>query len=280
MWITVIVSTYNNPTALEKSFWGWRQQSDPDFDVLIADDGSGAETRQLVERIRTSMPGRVQHVWHEDNGFRKSKILNEAIRSAQGEYLIFTDGDCIPRDDFVSAHRRYCRPHYFLSGGSHIDAPERVHQALTEQEVASQCAFDPAWLISRGMPRKYRRRLTRDRQLACLFDLLTPRPGVFTGANASAWKSDILAINGFDSSSTYGSDDKEIGARLTNNGVKSRQLKHSLVCLHQSHPRPYSPEQIHRNRLKLKNTKKRGVTWIDNGIVSVTPEDRRGTQAA
>jgi glycosyltransferase involved in cell wall biosynthesis len=279
MWITVIVSTYNNPVALEKSFWGWQQQSDPDFDILIADDGSGVETTKVIERIQSKMPGRVSRIWHEDDGFRKSKILNESIRVAQGEYLIFSDGDCIPRDDFVSAHRRCSRPNYFLSGGSHIDAPQTVHQKLSEQDVASQQAFEASWLTSRGMTRRFRRRLTRDRQLACLFDLLTPRPGVFTGANASAWKSDIVAINGFDSSSTYGSDDKELGARLTNNGVKSRQLKHSLVCLHQSHSRPYSREQIRLNKLKLKATKKHRVTWIANGIVS-DPSEQSESRAA
>lgn len=280
MWITVIVSTYNNPVALEKSFWGWQQQSDPDFDILIADDGSGVETRQVIARIQSKMPGRVTHIWHEDDGFRKSKILNEAIRVAQGEYLIFSDGDCIPRDDFVSAHRRCSRPNYFLAGGSHIDVPQMAHEELSEQDVASQQAFEASWLTSRGMPRRFRRRLTRDRQLACLFDLLTPRPGIFTGANASAWKNDILAINGFDSSSTYGSDDKELGVRLVNNGVKSRQLKHSLVCLHQSHPRPYSPEQLRQNRLKLKETKKRSVTWIEDGVFNNEPDGQTPTRAA
>ena len=269
MWITAIVSTYNHPAALEKSFWGWQHQTDTEFDILIADDGSGEETSQVIGKIQSKMPGRVTHLWHEDDGFRKSKILNESICAARGEYLIFSDGDCIPRDDYVGAHRRCCRRNYFLSGGSHIDVPECIHHKLTEQDVASQIAFDPSWLSPRGMPRKYARRLTRNRRFACLLDMLTPRPGVFTGANASAWKSDIIAINGFDSSSTYGSDDKELGARLTNHGVNSRQLKHSLICLHQSHARPYSATQIRRNRLKLKDTIRRRVTWIENGIVTV-----------
>lgn len=273
MTISVIISTYNNPGALEKSLWGFRYQTYQDFEILIADDGSTSETRAVVEAAAKRSANPLTHVWHEDRGFRKGEILNKAIRLARGDYLIFTDGDCIARDDFVLSHKTHARPNYYISGGSHIDIPASVYANFNEQDVAEQRVFDAAWLAERGAPvGKCRFRLTRYGPLARLLDALTPRPGVFLGCNASAWKKDILAVNGFDSSFTYGSDDKELGVRLTNKGVRSRRLRYSLVCIHQSHPRNYSsPSQILANRRKLQRIKRQRIVWVDHGLDKLPP---------
>lgn len=265
--ISVILSTYNNPSALEKSLWGYRDQTDQNFDILIADDGSGPATRQVIQQAQREAPVRITHVWHEDIGFRKSAILNQAIVQAKGEYLIFTDGDCIPREDFVAAHRQHSRRDFFLAGGSHIDIPPEIHQTLTPEDVSRGRVFDADWLTDQGMKvGRYRWRLTRHRRLAAWLDRVTPRPGVFLGCNGSAWKQDILAVNGFDPTSSYGSDDKELGARLTNNGIRSRRLKHTLICVHLWHERNYPAEQIRRNKQKLQRIKSQKITWIENGI--------------
>ena len=267
MAVSVIISTYNNAEALEKSLWGYRYQWYQDFELLIADDGSSSETSDVISAAEQRLPCRVTHVWHEDIGFRKSRVLNQAIQRAQYDYLLFTDGDCIPRNDFVLAHKLNSRPNFFLAGGSHIDVPALIHGNLKEEDIATQRAFDSSWLASQGMDvRKCRRRLTRNRPMAKFLDLLTPRPGVFVGCNGSVWKQDVVAVNGFDSTSTYGSDDKELGARLTNNGVKSRRLKHSLICIHLSHPKSYPADQIRRNREKLRRIKAQKITWIEDGI--------------
>ena len=267
--ISVILSTYNNPSALEKSLWGYRDQTDPNFELLIADDGSGPATRQVIEQAQQHVPARITHVWHEDLGFRKSAILNRAITMAAGDYLIFTDGDCIPREDFVASHREHSRQDYFIAGGSHIDIPQELHQTLTADDVSGGRVFDATWLARQGMNvRRCRWRLTRHRSLATLLDYLTPRPGVFLGCNGSAWKKDILAVNGFDPTSSYGSDDKELGARLSNNGIRSRRLKHTLICVHLWHEKNYPADQIRRNKEKLQRIKLQRITWIANGIDS------------
>jgi hypothetical protein len=109
--------------------------------------------------------------------------------------------------------------------------------------------------------------LSRNRFLARCLDTITVRPGVLVGANASAWKKDVLAVNGFDETHTYGSDDKDLGVRMTNNGVKSRRLKYSLVCVHLAHPRAYaSPEQIRENKRKLRQVRAERITWTRHGI--------------
>ena len=98
-------------------------------------------------------------------------------------------------------------------------------------------------------------------------DFCTPRPGAFVGANSSAWKKDIVAINGFNEEMSYGGEDKELGIRLSNSGVKSRRLKYSLVCVHLSHPRGYVQDDlVLQNKRRLKDTRRRKITWIDQGM--------------
>ena len=102
--VSVIVSTYNKVDWLEKVLWGYALQDFEDFELIIADDGSTPETRELILGFaeRTSFP--LRHLWHPDQGYRRSIILNAAILASRGEYLVFSDGDCIPRRDFVRTH--------------------------------------------------------------------------------------------------------------------------------------------------------------------------------
>lgn len=99
--IGVIISTYNNPEWLEKTLIGYMNQERRADEIIIADDGSGPDTCSLIERYKAVLP--IKHVWHPDEGFRKTRILNLALTSATSDYLIFTDQDCVPRNDFVAA---------------------------------------------------------------------------------------------------------------------------------------------------------------------------------
>jgi glycosyltransferase involved in cell wall biosynthesis len=111
--IGVIISTYNSPQWLEKTLWGYENQTIMPDEIIIADDGSKEETRKLVETFISKLP--IKYVWHEDEGFQKSRILNKAIVLSTSDYLIFTDQDCIPRNDFVETHIKYAQKGYFLS---------------------------------------------------------------------------------------------------------------------------------------------------------------------
>ena len=140
----VVISTYNNPEWLEKTLLGYMSQSCKADEIIIADDGSTDDTRKLIERYSTHLP--IIHVWHEDNGFRKTEILNKAISAATADYLIFTDQDCIPRRDFIETHRRYAREGYFLSGG-YFKLPMDISRDITPDDIASGRAFDLKWLV-------------------------------------------------------------------------------------------------------------------------------------
>ena len=95
---------------------------------------------------------------------------------------MFLDGDVIPRDDFVAAHRRLARKGWYLAGGSHIDIPQAVHQGIQRDAIERQLVFDVPWLAEQGMDaRRYRYRLTRKTWLADCLNRLTPRAGIFVG---------------------------------------------------------------------------------------------------
>ena len=236
---SVILSTYNQPRALELSLWGFAAQAVRDFEVVIADDGSRPDTAALVEemRARTGLP--LVHVWHEDRGFRKTESLNRAILAARGEYLIFSDGDCIPRRDFVAVHLAHARPGRFLSGG-YLKLPAAVSAAITADDVRAGRHADLAWLRERGWrPGRHALRLLPPGPAAALLDRLTPTRASWNGHNASTWRSAILDANGFDLDMAYGGEDRALGERLEHAGIRGVQLRHRAPVMHLDHPRPY-----------------------------------------
>ena len=111
----VIITTYNSPAWLEKVLWGYENQTDKDFTVIIADDGSGSETKVLIDSFKQRAKLNIVHVWHEDNGFQKTIILNKAIAQTECDYLMFTDGDCVPRGDTVAVHKQQSQKGFFCS---------------------------------------------------------------------------------------------------------------------------------------------------------------------
>ena len=246
---SVILTTYEQPRALELVLWGYACQTFSDFEIVVADDGSGPATGGVIDRIREEAALRIHRVWHEDRGFRKTEILNRAVVAATGDYLIFSDGDCIPREDFVAVHVGEARPSTFLSGG-YLKLPRGLSEAMTREDVRSGNVFRRARLRARGWRGGRRRlRLTRSPILGSLLDRVTPTRPTWNGHNASTWKSAVVAVNGFDMDMGYGGLDRALGERLVNLGVPGRQIRHRAPCLHLWHPRPYrSLEVVAANR--------------------------------
>jgi glycosyltransferase involved in cell wall biosynthesis len=113
--ISIIISTYNSEDWLKKVLWGFNCQTFTNFEVVVADDGSGPATRQLLDQMRQEVFYNIAHVWQEDDGFQKSRILNKAVLACNADYIIMTDGDCIPREDFVEVHYINKEKGYFIS---------------------------------------------------------------------------------------------------------------------------------------------------------------------
>jgi hypothetical protein len=209
----------------------------------------------------------VLHVRHADRGFRKTVILNRAIVAAGGDYLIFTDGDCIPRADLVATHRSLARPDRYLAGG-YLKLPPQVTDAISLDDVEAGRATQLAWLRDRGWrPGRRALRLTGSPVWGRLFDLLTPTPAHFHGNNASVARAAVQAVNGFEGDMGYGGLDKALGYRLENLGVRGLQARHRAVAVHLHHDRPYKdPEGVRRNRDLLNRLRRSGETRARNGI--------------
>jgi glycosyltransferase involved in cell wall biosynthesis len=268
MKVSVIISTYNSPAWLEKVLWGYSCQTYKNFEIVIADDGSGEPTRSLIEQMKKQSQLQIIHVWHEDRGFQKSQILNKAIQASTTNYLIFSDGDCIPRKDFVQVHIDHLEKGYFLSGG-YFMLPMETSKIISREDISNGNAFDVKWLQAHGLPGTYKTlKLTSSAWQRKLLNALTPTKATWNGHNASGWKKDIVAVNGFNELMQYGGQDRELGERLMNLGIRGKQIRYSAVCIHLDHKRGYNTkESIQFNIGIRKETRRQKKIWTESGIL-------------
>ncbi len=265
---SIIISTYNSPKWLEKVLIGYNHQSYQFFEIVIADDGSGQETLDLIASIKSKVFYPIVHVWHEDNGFQKSQILNKAIQKCSTPYIIMSDGDCIPRQDFVACHVKHREEGFFLSGG-YFMLPMSISKLISNEDIKTGRCFDLKWLKHQGLKRTFKNfKLTATGFLSWVLNTFTPTIASWNGHNASGWKKDIVSVNGFDERMQYGGQDRELGERLFNYGIKSKQLRYSAICVHLDHPRGYKTKaSIDRNLEIRRIVKSEKRVWTASGIV-------------
>lgn len=271
--VSVLVSTYRRPDDLALVLRGYGVQTDRDFELVVADDGSGEQTRRVIAEAAAESGLDILHVWHADRGFRKSEILNRAIVASGGDYLLFTDGDCIPRGDLVATHRALAREGRYIAGG-YLKLPPGVSEAVDREAVESGRVTDLAWLRSAGWsPGRRALRLTGSQLAGAIFDRLTPTRADFHGNNASVARDALEAVNGFEGEMGYGGLDKALGYRLENLGVKGLQARHRAVAMHLHHERPYrDPAVVLRNRGILARIRREGEVRARKGIAELAPD--------
>ena len=242
-------------------------QTDDNFEVVIADDGSKEETRQLVERFQAESQLDIQHVWHEDDGFQKCLILNKALIASKGDYIVVTDGDCIPRQDFIAVHRQHAEPGCYLSGG-YFKLPMSTSEKITRDDIQSQRCFNKQWLIEHDVSNTHKlMKLTAQPWQASIYNRLTFTNRTWNGHNASCFKEEAFRINGFDERMRYGGQDCEFGHRLVNAGLKPKQIRYSAVVIHLDHARGYrNDEDWKKNRAIRDHTLKAKVIETPAGI--------------
>ena len=251
--ISVILSTYNSPSWLAKVLCGYQCQSHRSFEIVVADDGSTHKTRQLIDDFRCQSGMSIIHVWHPDDGFQKCAILNRAIQEASGDYFVFSDGDCIPRSDFLHHHFVAAERGRFLSGG-YYKLPMSTSEAISEDDIRNGNAFRIAWLRTHDLPFSHRMiRLASKGWHARLLNRITTTKPTWNGNNSSGWADDIRSANGFDERMRYGGEDRELGERLENAGIRGKHIRYQSVVLHLDHARGY----VNDDRLKTQSANSR-----------------------
>ena len=211
MQTSVVISTFDKPQYLRRTLAGLAAQSILPDELIIADDGSGEETREVVRRFRAVAAFPVIHIWQEHQGWRKCRIMNAALRESCADYMVFSDGDCIHRSDWLRGHLRFARPGRFLAGGD-LRMNKAVSDRITPDDVTSGRAFSPRWQFRNGMV--WRRSCVKvlvPRPLAPITDIINFTPARFSGSNASCWRADALRVGGFDERFGWGKEDVELG---------------------------------------------------------------------
>jgi len=270
--LSVIVSTYNNPHALELVLAGLSRQTLQPDEILIADDGSGPETRETIERARSFLKPPVRHIRHEDNGFQKWRILNRAIAEAEKEYLVIFDGDCIPRPSCLATHTRLAEKNRYIAGGKVMLSAE-VTNALTPDAVRKGLLDRPGEWV-RGAKNRHRLYISRIPGLRRLADLNKRTPPCWRGENSSTFAEHLRQVGGFDERFTYGYGDADLGHRLDDAGILGYSIRYTEPVLHLEHERPYANKKaIAENKKIYDENRAAHVTWTPYGLKKNTEAD-------
>ncbi|MBS0150345.1 MAG: glycosyltransferase family 2 protein [Nitrospira sp.] len=245
----LIVTTYNRPDALGAVLEGYCRQSDQDFEIVVADDGSKEDTAEIVRQFARHAPFRLTHVWHEDRGFRAAAIRNRAVASSGADYIVFTDGDCVPSRHFVRVHKQLAEPGYFLGANRVLLSPGLTNRVLS-RHVSIHTWRVVDWILSWS-----KRDVNRVLPLMELPNgpFRKWRPDRWEGiktCNFSAWRADLVRVNGLDESyEGWGLEDSDLVIRLLHAGVKHKSARFAATVFHLWHPE--------QDRMKLPDNRKR-----------------------
>lgn len=234
--ISILLATYNWPQALKLCLESLASQTDRQFEIIIADDGSTENTKQIIEAFKASHDIAITHLWQEDQGFRKTKILNEAIAVAHGNYFIFLDGDCIVQPDFVANHRALAQKGYLVTGS----------RVLLNEKFTQELLAWPQWSFQKFITGLIGRRLSGEINKYWPLKIKLGNGSWrdykkfvwrrIKGCNMACWKSDAEAINGFDETMTgWGHEDADFIFRLQRHHIKRKSGSWSTEVLHLYH---------------------------------------------
>jgi len=265
MLISVIITTYNSPNFLKKCLNSFLVQKDKNFEIIIADDGSTKETKQLIDNYRNKKLI-VNHAWHKDEGFRAAKIRNEAVKLSSGDYLVFVDGDCVVFNDFIENHRKLAEPGFFARG----------NRAMLSKFSSCKIVDDniDINLISTIDFIKLRFKKNINRIIPILRFINYPLRKIikkkWKGAktcNLGVWKKDFENINGYDESYIgWGREDSDLVVRLINNNIFRKEAIFSTGLLHLKHE-INSRENFTKNDKLLNEAINKNKTYIKNGYI-------------
>lgn len=256
MTCTLIIATYNWHQALELVLISVSKQTVLPDEIIIADDGSTSETLDVIEKNKKKLKLPIKHVWHEDQGFRKTKILNKSFAIAKGEYIVQIDGDIIIHQKFVEDHLRHAKSNVFLHGSRSFLNSRLSRKSITEKITSFN-------FFQKGLSNRWN---------AIYFKPLTmfarPKKSLkkTRGCNFSCFKKDFLLINGYNEDMIgWGKEDTELSARLINNNILKKQLKNCALSYHLDH-KTFERKGLNKNIKILENTILNKQKYCENGV--------------
>lgn len=234
--ISILLATYNWPQALKLCLESLATQTDRSFEIIIADDGSTDSTKEVIEQFMASCPLSIKHLWQEDHGFRKTIILNRAIAAAQGDYLVFLDGDCIVQPDFVARHQALAQNGYVVTG-SRVLLNEKLTQELINWPRWDFHRFSDRLLgerLSGGINKYWPLKIKLGNGSWRDYKKFVWRR--IKGCNMACWKADAEAIHGFDETMTgWGHEDADFVFRLQRHHIIRKSGSWATEVLHLFH---------------------------------------------
>jgi glycosyltransferase involved in cell wall biosynthesis len=257
---TLIISTYNQPDALAKAIRGWQRQTRWPDEILFSDDGSGGPTRAVIAQFASTAPVAVRHIWHPDDGFRKTIILNKTLAAATGDYLVFTDADCVPHQKYIADHLTLAEKNFWVQGRRCFVRAEFVPAfAAGETPVWRWLLTGKITGAAKGIRWPFAL-IRRDKQ----------QRGII-GCNMAFWRDDLVAVNGFDEDYTgWGTgEDSDIGTRLYHLGRARKFVHGRAITFHLNHPqaaRDHHPASLARLAETIASGKIRCVNGLNRHL--------------
>jgi len=260
MLVSLLISTYNWKEALSLCLYSAFAQTVKPYEILVADDGSRDDTRQLIEKMRKKTDIPIVHIWHEDKGFRLSAIRNRSIEKAKGDYIIQIDGDIILDRNFISDHLELAEKGYFVCGSRVLLGKMYTTRLLRGVERYPATFKQDLRFMLNGFRSRILRHYLAERYAR--HSMLSIR-----GCNMAFWKGDLLRVNGYNEAlEMWGQEDVEISYRLIHAGVQKRQLKMGGVQFHLYH-KFASRENLEYHEKVLNKVIENKTIWCENGIL-------------
>lgn len=259
--VSLIITTYNRPDALSLVLQSALRQSVLPAEIIVADDGSGEATAELVAAFAARSPLPVKHVWRPDDGFRAAESRNRALAAAVSDYTVIIDGDMVLHPEFIRDHLSLAEPGILVQGSrvllTKAASAELLGQALPQP-------FAPPF-YRRGIEKKH-----AAVRCACLRALAAGRSNqshkAIKSCNMGFYRQDALAVNGFNNEFVgWGREDSEFVARLYHNGIRRKNLKFGGLAYHLWHREAERAALPHNDAL-LRQTLQQKLRRCENGV--------------
>ncbi|WP_019615999.1 glycosyltransferase [Psychromonas ossibalaenae] len=261
--VEIIMATYNNIKDMKLVFDAYLNQSDSNFSLCIADDGSRDSVKSLVS-VYLELGLNIRHLWQADAGFRKAKIVNKGIETSVADYIILTDNDCIPSVNFVADYKRVLHKNKLIIG-RRVDLYPPVSDALRNNKIALQRLENPFWLIFQSAVKGLKRPEIGIRFPACICKIWNKKPRKAIGANMGVSRDALLSVNGFDNDfQGYGFEETDLEWRLAKYGLTSQTVLGRCALYHLFH---IEKKESKEAELHLQRKRKAGKMRCDNGIL-------------